>query len=387
MKILMISQDFYPLKGGIAIYLLQLYERYFSKEDFRAMIPKSISKRKRLNDLSFKIKRLDFYPFITPSERKEKNKEFIDYLKKFKPDVVLFGYIRSHPEVIDKYKKINPNVKWGVILHAKEAFFDSAMTEKTNKSGSHKGYTSQEIKEYKKILEFADFLVCVSNFTKKLIEKQGIRNDNVFVVHPLLNNLPKCSNSQKNENFTLLSVGRLVKRKGHDLVLKSLKELRKSIPSIKYEIVGSGPEENKLKNFVEKYNLKNIVNFRGEIDRKELNKVYLNCDIFVLPTKFIKPNDIEGFGIVFIEANSFSKPVIGGKSGGVAEAIEDGKSGFLINTDSKKELIDKVIFLYQNKRFLEKIGKYGRKRVKDKFHMKKNKEFVEFLENIKNKIK
>ena len=64
---------------------------------------------------------------------------------------MLFGYIRSHPEVIDKYKKINPNVKWGVILHAKEAFFDSAMTEKTNKSGSHKGYISQEIKEYKKI--------------------------------------------------------------------------------------------------------------------------------------------------------------------------------------------------------------------------------------------
>jgi len=104
-----------------------------------------------------------------------------------------------------------------------------------------------------------------------------------------------------------------------------------------------------------------------------------------LPTSFIEPNDIEGFGIVFIEASSFAKPVIGGKTGGVIESIEDGKSGFLINPHSQEELINKINFLYKNKEKSKKMGEYGRKRIMKKFYKNKNKKFVEFLDNLKTK--
>ena len=385
MRILLISQDFYPLKGGIATYLIQIYENYFAKENFKAVIPKNIVKNEKLEKVKFEIKKLDFFPFIPPSKRKEKNQKFLDTLRKFNPDIVLFGYIRSHPEIMEEYKKINPCVKWGIVLHAKEAFFDKSITKKTNIKGSHKGYTKGEVGEYKQLLNSADFLVCVSSFTKNLIRKQGIKNKNVFVVYPTLKYLPPTPNLQKNRNFTLLSVGRLVKRKGHELVLEALKDLQKNMLKIKYEIVGSGPEEKKLKSLIEKYGLQKFVKFEENIDDNKLKKFYSKCDVFILPTKFIKPNDVEGFGIVFIEAGFFAKPVIGGKTGGVTEAVKNGKSGFLINPNSKKELVDKIKFLHGDKKLSRKMGEYGRKRVIEEFYKKKNGEFVKFLENIKKK--
>ncbi len=383
MKVLLISQDFYPLKGGIATYLMQIYKNYFSKEIFKVLISKDISKNSKLNKIDFEIKRLGFFSFIPPSKRKKKNKDFLNYMKKFKPDIVLFGYIRAHPEIMEEYKKINPNVKYGVVLHAKEVFFDSAIRKKTNKNGIQKGYTQKESFEYKQILNTADFLICVSQFTKELIRKQGIENKRLFVINPVLNKIPLNLKQKEHNNFILLSVGRLIKRKNHLLILKSLKELKRSIPKLKYKIIGNGPEEDRLKNFVKKQGIEDIVSFMGEADENTLEKSYSNCDIFVLPTKFIYPNDIEGFGIVFIEANSFGKPVIGGRTGGVTEAVEEGKSGLLINPNSKKELIDKILFLYRNEKISKTLGEYGRRRVIKGFYKKKNKKFIGFLEKIR----
>jgi len=92
MRVLMISQDFYPLKGGIATYLLQIYKTYFSKEIFQVLTLKNMYQT-HSNSFNFKIKKLNFFPFIFPTKRKEKNKAFLNNLIDFKPDLILFGYI------------------------------------------------------------------------------------------------------------------------------------------------------------------------------------------------------------------------------------------------------------------------------------------------------
>src|SRR3989344_1920068 len=114
MRILLISQDFYPLKGGIATYLMQIYKNYFANDNFKVVIPKGIVQNKKLKS-KFEIERLNFSPFVSPTNRKEKNKNFLEVLKRFSPDIVLFGYIRSHPEIMYEYKKINSCVKWGIV--------------------------------------------------------------------------------------------------------------------------------------------------------------------------------------------------------------------------------------------------------------------------------
>lgn len=379
MRVLLITQDFHPLKGGIARYLTQIKEQYFSKDKFKAIVPKTIC-NKKVNYTG--IKKLVFHPFKTPSRRKESNKRLLNEIRNFNPDVILFGYLRSHPELIEEYKKIDPHVKAGVVLHGKEAFIDLAINKKTNEKGSQKGYTKEEAKEYKNIIEKMDFIICVSKFTKRIIKNQGIKNNRIFIINPVLKNLPE-KKTEQNKEIVLLSVGRLIKRKGHEKVIRCLQEIKKSTKKkITYKIVGKGPQESNLKRLVEKKGLQETVNFEGEVKEEDLKDYYRNSDIFVLPTKFIKPNDVEGFGIVFIEANSHGKPVIGGNTGGVPEAIKSG-SGYLVNPNSKKDIVDKLVDLCKNEEKRRTMGENGRKIVKENFFQSRNKEFESFIRRKK----
>jgi phosphatidylinositol alpha-1,6-mannosyltransferase len=383
MKVILISQDFYPITGGIATYLLQIYRNYFNLEDFSVIVPENISKREDYKKFNFKVDRVRFSPFESPTKRKKENKRLLGILKNEKPDLILFGYLRSHSEIGEAYKKINPKCKYGIVLHAKEAFLDSSITKNTNNNGKQKGYTEEEVVHYKKILNQSDFLITVSRFTKRLLKEQGIKN-RFFIINPLLDEIPNLKfKSTSNKEFNLLSVGRLIKRKGQDSVIEILNELKNKIPNIKYFIVGEGVEKNNLIKLVKKEKLDKIVTFVGNVDNKRLKKYYWNCDLFILPTKHILPNDVEGFGIVFLEAGSYSKPVIGGKNGGVVEAIKNGKTGYLIKERDKKELIKKILYLYENQKERERLGKNGRKRIEQEFYKNKNKSFVNYLNKIK----
>jgi len=171
----------------------------------------------------------------------------------------------------------------------------------------------------------------------------------------------------------LLSVCGLVERKGLDQIIRALSNVIKKEPNIIYFIVGRGSEKENLVNLVDKLKLKNNVVFIDYVPDKELANYYNFCDIFLLMSRTIKEKSgIEGFGIVYAEASYIGKPVIGGKSGGTADAIEDGKTGFLIEPNNVKELERKIMLLLKNKSLRDKLGEYGRKRVLNGFLWKHN---------------
>ena len=126
----------------------------------------------------------------------------------------------------------------------------------------------------------------------------------------------------------LLSVGRLIERKGIDTVIQALPALLKRWPNLVYLIVGQGPAEKKLRQLVHNKNLAGRVYLIKNVTTQNLPAWYQLCDIFVLPARQIGP-DVEGFGLVYLEANLFGKPVIGGRSGGVAEGVIDHQTGLL----------------------------------------------------------
>ena len=227
-------------------------------------------------------------------------------LKKIKPDIILFGYIRSHPEIGKIYKKYNPKSKYGIFIHAKEAFIDSCIMKRNNFSKKYqRGYTFNESIFYKKILFDADYIFTVSNFTKNLLLKQGIKKV-IEVIYPSIKKVKKIKNSKDKlglkGKIILLSVGRLIKRKGHDKVIKLMLDLIKYFPNLNYIIVGNGKEFKKLKYLIKKYDLEKCIKIYTEVEDKELSIFYSACDIFVLPCSFIRPNDIEGSGIVFLDS-------------------------------------------------------------------------------------
>lgn len=376
MKVAIISQDFYPMKGGIASYLMSIHNKYFSKDEVLIIIPRNIGKIKDYNNFKFEIFQTDFKPFFSKDKRINESKIMIDKLKEFKPDLILFGYIRSHPEVSIEYKRnINPNVKIGIITHAKEVFFDKLEEITSTQQGNHIGYSLSEIEFYKNILNNVDIVFTVSNFTKKLLQKQSI-NNNIQILNPplrmdILNNYSPYLDVKRNKNdIVILSIGRLIKRKGHESVINSVSKLVFKYQNLKYYIVGNGPELQNLKKLIIDLKLENNIKIFEDINDDSLGYFYSIADIFILNTSFIPPNDVEGLGIVFLEANLFKLPTIGGKSGGVVDAIIDGKTGFLIEPDNIDEITNKLesLILNQQKRLL--IGNNGYNRAIKEFNDK-----------------
>ena len=125
----------------------------------------------------------------------------------------------------------------------------------------------------------------------------------------------------------LLTVGNLVQRKGHDIVITALSALIRRGCDVQYLIVGCGPEEARLRDLAVTLGVGERVTFAGRVE-EELPDYYDACDIFVMLSRSVNQGRqaIEGFGIVYLEANCCGKPVIGVRSGGVVEAVDHGQT-------------------------------------------------------------
>jgi phosphatidylinositol alpha-1,6-mannosyltransferase len=160
----------------------------------------------------------------------------------------------------------------------------------------------------------------------------------------------------------LLSVSRLEKRKGHALALRALPELIGHVPSLRYVIVGDGNERERLKQMCVELGLQNAVQFEGEVPDHALPAYYSACDIFVLPTR-VEPHDFEGFGIAFLEAAAAAIPAIGGRNGGVPEAVADGETGLLVGGDNAAQLAAVLRSLCEDHQLRQRLGRAARARV------------------------
>jgi phosphatidylinositol alpha-1,6-mannosyltransferase len=163
-----------------------------------------------------------------------------------------------------------------------------------------------------------------------------------------------------------LTVGRLQRRKGHDLVLEALAGIDRREPSIRYVIVGDGEERERLEAMVERLQISGSVQFAGAVPADELPVYYAAADIFVHPNR-VDGADVEGFGIVFLEAGAAGLPVIAGDSGGVPEAVADGETGFLVSGTSVDQLRDTLTRLARSSDLRRTLGAAGRARVERHF--------------------
>jgi len=167
----------------------------------------------------------------------------------------------------------------------------------------------------------------------------------------------------------LLTVGRLVKRKGHDYVIRAVANLLKDYPDLVYCIVGIGQDAERLHALVAELGLKENVKFMGKLPEEDLIYMYNLCDVFLMPSREIEAGGhIEGFGIVFLEANACGKPVIGGNSGGVVEAVRDGETGLLADPHSQEDIEAKLRYLLERPDEIERMGAEGLRIVQECFN-------------------
>ena len=166
----------------------------------------------------------------------------------------------------------------------------------------------------------------------------------------------------------LLTVARLVPRKGHRIVVEALPRVLAAVPNVKYLIAGDGPEKKSLEERVRELNLERNVVFVGDIDHDEICDYYNLCDVFVMINRLESSGDVESFGMVFTEANAVGKPVVGGRSGGAAEAVVDGKTGFLVDPENPAEVAGRLLLLLENQELRQRMGQAGLHRVRTDFN-------------------
>tara|TARA_Y100000590_G_scaffold106833_1_gene121543 strand:+ start:613 stop:1710 length:1098 start_codon:yes stop_codon:yes gene_type:complete len=222
----------------------------------------------------------------------------------------------------------------------------------------------------------ADFVVANSNFTKNLAIKIGIDPSKISVIFPGIPIPTDIDNISKNkaekifgDSFPkIITVSRLDKRKGHDKILMLIKNLKPKFPKIKYISIGSGKEEENLLKLCKELNLEKEVTFLKNIDFNFKNALIAESNLYLMPSR-IEKKSVEGFGISFIEAASYGVGSIGGKDGGVPDAIDHKKTGLVCDGNDLNSIYDSVLNFFQNENFI-KYGKNAKEFSKN-FHWNK----------------
>jgi glycosyltransferase involved in cell wall biosynthesis len=177
----------------------------------------------------------------------------------------------------------------------------------------------------------------------------------------------------RNRECSLLSVGSLERSlayKGFDTVIHALPVALKRMPNTRYIIVGDGDDRKRLEKLTAELQLESQVAFVGSVSDEQLAEYYRSCDVFVLPSKAAAKNrswEGEGFGRVYVEAALAGKPVVGSLGGGAAEAVLDGKTGFLVDPSSVEQTARAIIQLLENPTLGTQMGCQGRKWAMENF--------------------
>jgi phosphatidyl-myo-inositol dimannoside synthase len=234
-------------------------------------------------------------------------------------------------------------------------------------------------------LKFCDRVIANSNYTGALTQSKAVAQERLTVIPPGVQpdrfDIPTDVNATKRRwnlegKKIILFVGRLAKRKGiKEFIEKSLVEIVRQIPETVFLIVGDNPTQSlahrdnvvgEIDMTVSKLSLENEVRLLGALSDNEVISLYHVCDVVLLPALDMK-DDVEGFGIVLLEAAAAGKPVVATRVGGIPEAIEEGKSGILIAPDDYQPLSRSVIGLLSNNKERLAMGQYARERIKEKF--------------------
>ncbi len=230
---------------------------------------------------------------------------------------------------------------------------------------------------FERTLRRAQGIVCNSSFTQGYFKANFQVDTPTYVINPtvrtqkfgseaVLENVHSLRAKKRGtynipeSAVVILSVGRLVRRKGFDQVIENLPALLSEGLDVYYLICGRGPMEPELMSLARRLGVEKRVFFAGYVPDDQLASYYAACDLFSMITFFdAKAKSIEGFGIVYLEAGYFGKPVIASRSGGVEEAVRHGESGILVDPNAADEIFKNLYQLCTDQRLREQLGHKG----------------------------
>jgi phosphatidyl-myo-inositol dimannoside synthase len=214
-------------------------------------------------------------------------------------------------------------------------------------------------------------VVTLSEFSRRAVEAHGIAPESITVIRPGAAVEVEAAGSGADETEApgarvLLSVGRLVDAyKGHDMVIRAMPLILARVPMARYVVVGDGPLRRHLERLCVSLGVSPAIRFVGQASDAAVDRWYRRCEVFVLAGRESGAGGGEGFGMVLVEANLRGKPVVGGRSGGIPDAVIDGQTGILVDPLDPADIADAVTRLLTEPELAARLGRDGRRRALD----------------------
>jgi len=333
---LIVTRSFPPEVGGIQNLIWGL-SNALSKHFMIKVFADHHEKYKEFDDkVSFTIERIKGIKLLRKYRKAYMVNEFI------KKNKNIDGIIADHWKSLELIKT---NKKKICLIHSKEI--------------NHKKGTRLN-KRVLNVLDNVEHVVANSQYTKNLAISCGVESNKTIIINPGIDPhkeieekiLIKVENLLKNKKPRLVTVSRMEKRKNHEKIIMSLRNLKQLYPNIVYICIGGGDEETNIKELVEELDLNEQVLFFKDISNELKNALVAKSDLFVMPS-IIHKKSVEGFGIAYVEAAQYGVPSLGGKDGGAADAIEHKKTGLICDGNELDEVYSSINSMLENNKYLE----------------------------------
>lgn len=362
MRLVLVTQDFVPRRGGIQTWALEI-SRFFAErcDDFCVIAPRAEGADEADRAFDFRVIRRGspntLIAAAAPELARLASRERFDH--------TLHAQWSTAPAAL-YLRKRGRLAQVTVAAHGREL-----LLEPWQKLGPlQSGYDLVR----KRALVSADRILAGSAFTAGLLRDLGVRGERIRVigygVDPERFRPADVSELKARLGVgsrpLLVTVSRLVPRKGIDTVLRALSRVRARVPEALYLIAGEGPDRARLEALADREGVADAVRFVGGVPDAELPLWFALGDVFVMPSRS-DGADVEGFGIVFLEASAAGRPVIASHAGGIPDAVAEGVSGLLVPPDDPERLAERLVELLSDRARAADLGRRGRERVLAEF--------------------
>lgn len=362
----LLTTDFPPVLGGISNYLFNIYRQF----DLRQMTL--------------------IAPQHPDAERFDSGQAYS--VQRFRPAFDVPG-IRGAWQVWRMYREAENLVKQnrGLVLHCGHVNAAVAVRKLKRRYGTPYLLWTHALEIMDEWLRAsimpamlgADLVITNSEFTRAFVASAGVPQSRVVKIRPGADpthfrpGLDCRALAQRLGVFgrpTLLTVARIMKAnryKGHDVVLRALARVARTVPEVVYVIAGDGDDLDYLDRLARECGVRENVIFAGRVSDEELPLLYNACDAFIMCSRADRSRRgilAEGFGMVLVEASACGKAVIAGESGGVPDAVQDGRTGLLVNPEDSEAVAAAIIKVLREPGLAHTMGGNGRKWVESEMN-------------------
>jgi colanic acid/amylovoran biosynthesis glycosyltransferase len=214
--------------------------------------------------------------------------------------------------------------------------------------------------------EGALFVAC-SEYVRMRAVERGYPPDRT-IVHSIGVDVERFAppSTQRREPIVLF-VGRLVEKKGCDRLIEAMAEVQRRCPEARLIVIGNGPLRANCEALAAARQVRST--FLGSQPTHVVQEWMSRAKVFCVPSVVARSGDAEGFGIVFIEAQAMGLPVVSTRSGGIPEAVEEGRTGLLVEEDDRQALAEAIITLMRDEELWQQFSLAGRTRVLERFNL------------------